>query len=196
MVKFLAICVCIFMFAGCSSNTEVVTYDFSKKAGLYVLGYAADENLRRSIEDQLVADIEALQMVAFASYQDLPVLTQTTRRSLIDAANAQQAMAVLVVNQVVPGEGGLIENPARVSTEHPDLAAFYEYSKTVERNYQAGSEVFAEVNAFLLEADKSRLIWSGTTWSFDADGKGGAISGMSSNIAKEIAQIRDRLRPL
>ena len=192
-MRILSTCVFVVMAAGCAGATDVVTYDFSKRSGLYVLGYTADEQLRRAVEDQLVADIQAMDMVAYASYQDLPVLDQTNRRSLIEAANEKQAIAVLVVNQVVPGEAGLIENPARVSTEHPDLASFYEYSKTVERDYQPGSEVFAEVNAFLLEGKKSRLIWSGTTWSFNADGKGGAISGMSSNIVSELVGIRDAL---
>ncbi len=185
----------VFAAAACANKPEVVTYDFSSKAGLYVLGYATDENLRRAMENQLVADISARDMVAFASHADLPVLAEATRTELIKAANAKQALGVLLVNQVVPGEDGLIENPARISPEHPDLAAFYEYTKTVERRYTTGTEVFAEVNAFLLQGEGSRLVWSGTTWSFDADGKGGAISGMSDNIAAELEQIRDALRP-
>ncbi|MEM1436834.1 MAG: hypothetical protein AAGG11_22490 [Pseudomonadota bacterium] len=182
------------LLVGCATRTEVTTYDFSSRAGLYVLGYTTQEELRRAVEDRLVADIKARDMVAFASYVDLPVLEQTSRSSLLAAANEKQAIAILVVNQVTPGEDGVIDNPARITPEHPDLAAFYEYSKTVQRDYEPGSEVLAEVNAFLLQEDGARLIWSGTTWSFDADGQGSAISGISDNIANELSQMRDTLR--
>ena len=179
---------------GCVAKTDVVTYDLTQRSGLYVLGYTTDENIRRAIEDQLVADIQSRDMQAYPSYVELPVLLETTREGLLAAANAKNALSVLVVNQVMPGKDGVIQNPLRVTPEHPDLASFYEYTKSVERNFNPRSEVFAEVNAFLIQGDTARLIWSGTTWSFDADGKGGAISGMSGNIATELSEIRDALQ--
>lgn len=195
MSQKLLLSVAVVLLAACSSKSTVVTYDFSSKVGLYVLGYASDENLRRAIEDQLVADIGARDMVAFASHADLPALAETNRTEVVRAANAKQALAVLVVSQVIPGEDGLVKNPARVSLDNPDVAEFYEYTKSVEENYTQGTEVFAEVNAFLLEGKDLRLVWSGTIWSFDADGKGGAISSISDNIAAELEQIRNALRP-
>ncbi len=178
---------------GCSSNTDVVSYDLSKRSGVYVLGYTTDESVRRAIEDRLVEDIRARDMIAYASHLDLPEIPATTRRSLLDAANKRNALAVLVVNQVVADEEGVIDNPLRVTTKHPDLAAFYEYTASIERDFDPAEPVFAEVNAFLIEGDRGRLIWSGTTWSFNADGEGGAISGMSTNIADELGEIRDAL---
>lgn len=182
------------MVTGCASKTEVTSYDFSQRAGVYVVGYSANEEVRRGIEDQLIADLQSREMVAFASYADFPNLPVMSRRLLLDAANAKQAMAVMVVNQVVPGQDGVIDNPVRITPEHPDLAAFYEYTKSVEQNFDPNKEVFAEVNAFLIEGDHTKLVWSGTTWSFDADGEGGAISGISTNIADELGEIRDALK--
>ena len=49
---------------GCVAKTDVVTYDLSQRSGLYVLGYTTDENIRRAIEDQLVADIQSRDMQA------------------------------------------------------------------------------------------------------------------------------------
>lgn len=184
------------LLVGCTTRTEVTTYDFSSRTGLYVLGYTTQENLRRAVEDQLVADIRAKDMVAYASYEDLPELTAADRTSLIAAANEKRAIAILVINQVTPDAEGVIDNPARITPEHPDLAAFFEYSKSVQRSYVPGSEVLAEVNAFLLDGNRARLVWSGTTWSFDADGKGGAISGISDNIATELSEIQKSLRSL
>ncbi|MEM7692447.1 MAG: hypothetical protein AAF194_08425, partial [Pseudomonadota bacterium] len=34
------------------------------------------------------------------------------------------------------------------------------------------------------------LVWSGTTWSFEGDGKGGAISGISTTIADELGRLK------
>jgi len=177
----------------CSSNTDVVSYDLSKRSGVYVLGYTTDESVRRAIEDRLVEDIRARDMIAYASHLDLPEIPATTRRSLLDAANKRDALAVLVVNQVVADEEGVIDNPLRVTTKHPDLAAFYEYTASIERDFDPAEPVFAEVNAFLIEGDRARLVWSGTIWSFNADGEGGAISGMSNNVADELGDIRDAL---
>lgn len=178
---------------GCTAKPEVISYDFSARTGVYILGFTTDEDIRRAIENQLVADLQARDMVAYPSYVDLPSLPRTNRDAVLKAANARQALAVLVINQVIPGEDGVIDNPLRITTEHPDLASFYEFTKSVERNFDPDKVVFAEVNAFLIEGTKTRLVWSGTTWSFNADGEGGAISGMSGNIADELGQIRDAL---
>ena len=181
------------LIAGCASRSDVVSYDFSKRSGVYVLGYTTDESVRRGIENRLIEDIQARDMTAYASHVDLPEISATTRRNVLDAADRRNALAVLVVNQVVADEEGVINNPLRVSPEHPDLAAFYEYAASIERNFDPAKVVFAEVNAFLIEGDRGRLVWSGTVWSFNADGEGGAISGLSSNVADELGAIRDAL---
>lgn len=183
----------VLIVSACATKPDVISYDFSTRAGGYVVGFTTDEGIRRAIEDQLVADLRANEMIAFPSYVDLPSLSSLNRDAVLKAANAKQVLAILVINQVVPGEDGVIDNPLRITPEHPDLASFYEFTKSVERNFDPDKEVFAEVNAFLIEGSNTRLIWSGTTWSFNADGKGGAISDMSGNIADELGQIRDAL---
>lgn len=180
--------------SGCAGKTEVTSYDFSKRGGVYVVGFTADETIRRGVEDQIAADLRSRDMVAFVSYEDFPSLSSMSRNTLIDAANDKEALAVMVVNQVVAGEDGVIDNPVRITPEHPDLEAFYQWTKSVERDFDPDNEIFAEVNAFLIEGKRAKLVWSGTTWSFEADGEGGAISGISANIADELGQIRDALR--
>jgi hypothetical protein len=192
-MKQISTLVLVVLLSACTTKTDVTSYDLTQRAGIYILGYTTDEGIRRLIENQLVADVRSREMVAFASHLDLPNLPATTRDSLLAAADAKQAMVVLVVNQVVPGESGVIENPLRVTPDHPDLTTFYEYTKSVERSFDPNREVFAEVNAFLIEGSGTQLIWSGTTWSFDADGEGGAIRGMSTNIAEELGELRDAL---
>jgi hypothetical protein len=180
---------------GCGTTTTVETYDFSQRAGLYVLGFSADSALRRTLENRLVEDLQARGMVGFASHIDLPDVDATSRRQVIDAANAKSAVGVLLVNEAIPDQDGVIDNPMRISPEHPDLRAFYEYTKSVERRTHSTGAVFAEVNAFLIDGETAKLVWSGTTWSFRGDGQGGAIPGISSQIADELSDARDVLRP-
>lgn len=193
MAKHLTLTLSVFLLLACSSQTQLVSYDLTEKTGLYIVGYTADENLRRALETQLKRDIETLGMVGFTSHGDLPALGESTRRGVLEQANTKRALAVLVVSQVLPDEQGLLSNPSLSQTDQPDLQSYYETSRRVAKEYVPGAEVFAEVNAYLLEGDAARLIWSGTTWSFEADGQGGAISGVSQNIAAELADIRDTL---
>lgn len=183
----------VLLLTGCA-RADVIRTDLTQSEGVYVLAYSTNIEIRRAMEDQLVADLNERAMVAYASYPDLPDISSTTRDGVLAAANAKRTVAVVIINQVVPGEDGVIDNPLRVSPEHPDLQAFYEYTKNVEENYDANREAFAEVNAFWIDGEKTRLAWSGTTWSFQADGAGGAIEGISETVATELRKIRDEFR--
>ncbi|MCZ6855539.1 MAG: hypothetical protein O7G86_16640 [Gammaproteobacteria bacterium] len=189
-----SIAIGMLILAGCVSPPDVIRTDFTKNAGAYIIGYTTDSGIRRAMEDQLVQDLEDRQMIAYPSYPDLPDIRLATRKNVLSAALAKKTVAVVVINQVVAGEDGVIDNPIRISPHHPDLRAFYDYTRTLEDNPEPDGEVFAEVNAFLIDGDKTRLVWSGTTWSFQADGAGGAISGISETIASEMGKIRDKMR--
>ena len=182
---------------GCTTTTEVLNYDLTERSGLYVVGYATDDAVRRRFEDEVVADLKRSGMQGYPSHADFPAVTDMAAGTVASAANEQKAIAVLVVNQVVPGEGGVIENPARITPEHPDLVSFYEYTKSLEAQAHQGADpdeaAFAEVNAFLLQDDAAKLVWSGTLWSFEADGRGGAITGLAQNVAEQLAEMRDAL---
>ncbi len=178
----------------CASAPDVIRTDFTKNEGVYIVGFTPNAAVRRQMEDQLVTDLHARNIVAHPSYADLPDISISSRNSVLQAANEKHTVAVLVINQVVADADGNIDNPVRTSPDHLNLQAFYNYSKSVEESYDSTQEVFAEVNAFLIDGDKTRLFWSGTTWSFQADGAGGAIRGISETIANEIEKIRDQMR--
>ncbi len=184
----------VLILTACVTQPDVIRIDFTQNAGVYIIGYTTDVRIRRAMEDQLVRDLKDREMIAYPSYPDLPDIQMTTRKNVLAAAHAKKTVAVVVINQVVAGEEGVIDNPIRISPDHPDLQAFYDYTRTLEENQEPDGEVFAEVNAFLIDGDKTRLIWTGTTWSFHADGAGGAISGISETIANEMRKIRDEMR--
>ena len=112
-----SVIVVAFLVSGCAGNPDVIRTDLTESEGAYVLAYTTNVDVRRAMEDQLVRDLATRAMVAFASYHDLPDLQSTTRDGVLLAANAKRAVAVVVINQVVPGEDGVIDNPLRVSPQ-------------------------------------------------------------------------------
>lgn len=185
----------LLLVAGCATKTTVVRADFTQGEGAYVVGYSEDPVIRTRVEEQLVEDLRAREMIAFASHPDIPDITTSSRYELIAAARKRGVISVIVINQVSSdATDSVVRNPERVSPTHPDLQAFYDYSRGRQADVGPGQEVFAEVNLFVLDGDKANLFWSGTTWSFQADGQGTAIRGISETIADQLQKVRDQSR--
>jgi len=180
---------------GCAAKTTLISVDFRTQAGVYVVGYTANSAIRLLVEDQLVSDIIARNMVAYPSHPDIDDITSSTPAQVIGKAKDKKAVGVIVVNQVAAdASDSIVQDPRRVSPTHPDIQAFYEYSKGQNENFEEGQEVFAEVNLFIIQGDTANLLWSGTTWSFHADNRGSAVVGISEIIADQLRQVRDRYR--
>jgi hypothetical protein len=185
----------LLLVTGCAAKTTVVRADFTQGEGAYVVGYAADPAIRTRVEEQLVSDLRAREMIAFASHPDIPDITSSSRYELIAAARKRGVISVIVINQVSgDASDSVVQNPKRISPTHPDLRSFYEYSRDRQTAIEPGQQVFAEVNLFVLDGDKANLFWSGTTWSFQADGQGTAIRGISETIANQLQKVRDQSR--
>ena len=184
------------LLCACTTQTTVIRADFTEREGALVVGYATDPGLRIAIEDQLVGDLTARNMVAFPSHPDIPDITVSNRYQLLALANTRKAVAVLVVNQVASdASDSVVQNPRRVSPNHPDLRAFYDYTaENQPAPPQVGQRVMAEVNLFIVDGDQANLYWSGTTWSFQADGKGTALRGISELIADQLQQVSSSAR--
>lgn len=177
--------------AGCAS-TEVFHTDLTRQAGVYVLGYTTDVRIRQALETQLVAALGERDIMAWPSHADLPELAQLAPGDIIAAATRHQAVGVILVNEVAAdASDSIVENPQRVTPLHPDLQAYFQESRDeLIDDHATDTPVFAEVNLFLLDGDVSRLFWSGTTWSFHADGQGTALRGISTTIADQLAAAR------
>ncbi|MDX1556076.1 MAG: hypothetical protein R3212_08625 [Xanthomonadales bacterium] len=182
--------------AGCAQSpksgvtTEVTVLDYRNANGAYVLVYSTDHELRSMFEDRLVADLAARDMLAFASYPDLPDASATTRETLLAAAKARKAMFVLVAEEVEHGQSGVVRSDRRITHEHPTLKDFYAHTKPADHEHDDDAQVFVEVSAFLIQGDFAKLVWSGTTWSFQADGQAGRIAEISAMIANAIDDAR------
>ncbi len=194
MKRLLIASVVLSLGAGCAqpqkSPPEMTVLDYRNAQGAYVLVYSTDNELRMLFEDRLVADLGDRDIVAFASYPDLPDAGATTRESLLSAANARKAMFVLVAEEVKHGDSGVVPGDRRITHEHPTLRDFYSHSKPADHEHDDDEQVFVEVSAFLIQGDFAKLVWSGTTWSFQADGQAGRIAGISETIANAIDAAR------
>lgn len=176
----------LLLIASCVTKTDVVQVDLTRNQGAYVLAYTTNVDVRRTMEDQLVTDLAARGIVAHASHVDLPDVSATTRDSVVAAANARRVIAVLVIRQVTGDPNG-----TPVAARNADLSAFYDGTRARAPSIDEDQTVFAQVDAYLVDGNKTRLTWSGASWSFKADGAGTAIRGMSAAVADALVQIRD-----
>lgn len=180
---------------GCGVQTTTVTADFRKQEGVYIVAYTDDRAIRTKMEDELVKDLTRRGMIAHPSHNDIDNITNSTRQEVIDNVKTKKLLAILVINQVArDGSNSIVDNSRRISPTHPTLQAFYEHTKLAATGYPENQEVFTEVNLFILDRGEAKHYWSGTTWSFRADGKGTAIRDISDLIAKQLAQLRRKYR--
>lgn len=180
------------LLASACVQTSVMETDFTKQEGVYIVGYSTSPDMRKIFEDQLVKDLSELNIVAYPSYKDVEDITTSDAEQVVRLANLQKNAAIVVINQVTLGsEAKVVLDPNRMSPDHPNLLSFYEYTKSqANLAHDNSGTVFAEVNTFAIDGKKTRLVWSGVTWSFEADGAGGAINGISQMVAGEIGKLR------
>lgn len=178
--------------ASAPSDDDVMIMDFRNTSGAYILAYTADVDIRTRFEDQLVADLAARDIKAWPSYPDIPAATATNRENVLAAANAKQAMFVILAERVPPNGQAVAQTrrPERITHKHPNLREFYEHTRPPEAPVDADGEVWVEVSAYLIQGDRAKLFWTGTSWSFAADGEDGAIADNSTTIANAIARAR------
>ena len=175
-----------------AGDSDVMVLDFANTKGAYVIAYTADQDVRKAFEDQLVADLATRDITAWPSYPNIPDATKTTRDVVLTAANAKKAMFVILAEQVPPGKKAVSQGQGRITHEHPDLQDFYEHSKPPGDQFDPDKQVFVEVTAYLIQGNRAKSFWSGTTWAFNADGEGSAIKSISTTIADAILKARQQ----
>lgn len=178
----------------CVTETNVIRADLTQRQGVYVVGFTEQADIRANLEDQLVHDLTAKNIIARASYTDISDITRSSREEIIEQTSARKLLAVLLINQVAAdASDSVVADPNRVSPMHPDLQAFYEHANA-ERPQPPGvkQRVFAEINLFIVDGEQANLFWSGTTWSVNADGRGGAIKDVSQVVVEQLATVRSQ----
>ena len=182
--------------SGCAGPTQVTSIDLTERQGVYVVAYVDDERVRASLERQLAEDLAGHGIESYPSIEDIADIIASTADGVLSAADQHRAAALLVLNPVNrDGSGSVVVDPRRISPVHPDLQAMYQYSRRhAEVVYDPEREAILEVNLFAVSGgSRGELFWSGTAWSFEADGTGAAVRDLSGQIAGEMAKARQRL---
>lgn len=180
---------------GCQSSvqTSTITADFRNKSGVYIVGYTDNQTARTKIESALAANLRENDIVAFASSDDFPLITTTTPAQLRAIANEKKVISVIVLNRVsADASDSVVKNPARISPLHPTLQEFYAGSKSESvDNFSDSDDIFVEVNLFIVDGDKAKLYWSGTTWTKVGTEQNIAITEVAKTISDQLVILRD-----
>lgn len=168
--------------------------DYRNTEGAYVLVYSGDEDFRIQLEDRLVSDLALRELKGFPSHPDIPDVQDSSRDEVLNFARAKKAMFVLVVEEVAVGQAGVVDEQAQITQAHPTLRDFYQQSLPKDYEYAEDDQVFVEVSAFLIQENTAKLVWSGTTWSLQADGEGDRIADLSTTITDAIRQAQRKRR--
>ncbi|MEZ5553342.1 MAG: hypothetical protein R3E82_20845 [Pseudomonadales bacterium] len=191
----LALLIALLFISGCAARTDVISTDFTRQSGLYVVAFVDSPEVRAQLEDQFVRDLADQNIRGVASRTDIPDIKRARPSDMVRAANRHDVAAVVIINRVArDGTGGIIESDRRITPDNPDLHAYYEATKDELDLYQQNEPVFAEVNAFFVDGNRTRRFWTGTTWAFNEGDATAVIGGISKTIAAEMARVRDEIR--
>ncbi|MEM8767189.1 MAG: hypothetical protein AAGE43_07085 [Pseudomonadota bacterium] len=186
------------LLGACAGPTQVITTDFTQVSGVYLIAYVDRADIRERLELQFVEDLEARGIRAVASAPDLPDIKAARPRDMVRAANGHSVAAIIIVNRVAAdGSGSIIEAEERVRPA--DLPAYYEITSSEVDRYTDGEPIFAEANGFLVDGNRTRRFWTGTTWTLAGDDDA-VIGNVSATIADELdragREFRDYSRPI
>jgi hypothetical protein len=192
------LCLSMIILSGCQSNvkTSTITADFRDKSGVYIVGYTDNETARSLLESALATNLRKNDIVAYASSDDFPTITTTTPAQLRAVAKEKKVISVIILNRVsTDANDSVVKNPTRISPLHPTLQEFYAVSKSESvDNFADSDDVFVEVNLFIVDGDKAKLYWSGTTWTKKGTEQNVAISDVAKTISEQLVILRNAKR--
>jgi len=190
----------VVLLTACAGPTQVIDTDLTRVSGVYVIAYVDRPDLRERVERGFVHSLEQQGVRAVPSGPDLPDIKQASPAEILAAANRHRVAAVLIVNRLDPdGANSLVPEGPQISPRHPDLRAYLQRTRQEADDYADQDPVFVEANAFLVDGNKSRRVWSGTSWTLLA-GETDAIASVGDTIAEALAaairEARDYGRPI
>jgi hypothetical protein len=182
----------------CTGPTQVISTDLTRVSGVYLIAYVDREDVRRRLEDAFVAQFDERGLRAVPSHPDLEDIKRARVRDMVQAANRHDVAAIVIVNRVAAdGSGGIIESENRILPE--DLPAYYASVQGEADDYGNDEPIYAEANGFLVDGNKTRRFWTGTTWTL-AEDEEVVIDNVAGTIAEELARVsremRDYSRPI
>ena len=176
----------------CTTERTVRRIDLTQQSGIYVVGYTDDNDKRHTFENRLADKLRQQDFTAFASIDDITNIINSTPEMIVDRAIGHKAVAVLMVKPVNSSDN--LTRASAMPGKYKILQDFYKESKSQVGDYDPDKEAVFEVYAFILSSDKPKLVWSGTTWTFVADGMGAGIESITEILTEELVKIRQKIR--
>ena len=176
--------------SACQTNTKVIKADLRTQSGVYLVGYSREPLARRDFEDQLQSDLSAGGMIAHASHADIPNILDSSAEEVFRFAKLRNVVAIVIVN---PVNDSPIEERTKVQANSPTVRAFFKGVRGKEVPITT-NDVFAEVNAYVVDGDTATLAWSGVTATFRPTDRAQAIADLSATVANALRDAQKRLR--
>jgi len=178
--------------AGCQGPTQVISTDFTRVSGIYLIAYVDRADIRQRLENQFVAELTERGLRAVPSHPDLPEIKQASVADMVSAANGSNVAAIVLVNRVAAdGSGGIIDSEQRILPE--DLSAYHSNVRSEPDDYPDEAPIYAEANGFLVDGKKTRRFWTGTTWTLAGDDQT-IIDDVAATIAAELERVKEEMR--
>jgi len=193
---------CLALGCSSSSNSSLVGEwrDPSPTHGPYrkvlVLALEPRQDLRRTYEDALVRELRQRGTVAIESYTLLPLSSEHVDRDTVIKAVADSGADAVIVTRLLKMESRVVGGSPAYT---PPTTSLYGYQATGsyyqpvgygDNALQAYSSKVATLETSLFDAATARLIWSGTTETFDADEAQRQIPGLVKTLTTAMVKAK------
>jgi hypothetical protein len=165
--------------AGCSSTEMKDTWTDPSAQGarlsrVVVIAMTPDEGVRRLAEDEFVRQIKGAQVVP--SYKALEGVDLRDRQAVANQLRARGFDGVLVMRLA-----GISEQVQPVAFDD-----YYDYAYRTEFGPEVESQTIVRVQSNLYSLDRGKLIWSGTSKTFDPSSAKDVVDDVSRAVAKSL----------
>jgi hypothetical protein len=164
---------------GCSSTEMKDTWTDPSAQGarlsrVVVIAMTPDEGVRRLAEDEFVRQIKGAQVVP--SYQALQGVDLRDKQAVVTQLRARGF------------DGALVMRLAGVSEQVRPVAFddYYDYAYRAEFGPEVETQTIVRVESKLYALDQGKLIWSGTSKTFDPSSAKDVVDDVSRAVAKAL----------
>jgi hypothetical protein len=143
--------------------------------------------VRRTFEDQAVAEMRERDVRAISSHPLIRRLGTALRQELVAAGEANGVDVVLVSRVVGLSPSGELTLPgAAGSADVAALQPFYDAAHELLMDAPADDQEVVVTAAYLLGSQQ--LVWGGVSWTFELDDWRSAVGGLTEMLAENVGQ--------
>jgi hypothetical protein len=179
----------------CSSTTVVDHWRDAEYVGpplqtLLVIGMSKEAGRRRQFEDAMVQQIDALEGAsALASYQLIPSEEALEKEQIVAAIAGREIDGVLITRLVSEDKRKRYVQPHSVGpTGHGYYGHYYRSYNAVYSPGYLTEDTIVTLETNLYATDTEKLVWSGTTESFDPESATQIIDELAKLVVERLTK--------